>query len=275
MICSNMVLSPCPRTQFYRCAQTMLSAERQREILRLIRERRRATVAELSERFGVSPATVRRDLDVLEGEGVIRRSHGGAVVAERAAPEPPIIQRMMENEEEKRRIGQAAAKLIQDGETIFLGSGTTTFEVARHLVGKKNLTVITNALNIVNLLAEQPDITVVVTGGLLRHSELSMIGHITEQTLKELRANKVIMGMRAISVQEGLTSDYLPETMTDRAIIQSASEVILVADHSKFGKVSTVLVAPVTAVHRIVTDSAAPADIVAELRKLGIEVILA
>ncbi|MBC7264753.1 MAG: DeoR/GlpR transcriptional regulator [Chloroflexi bacterium] len=252
----------------------MLSAERQREILRLIRERRRATVAELSERFGVSPATVRRDLDALEDEGVIRRSHGGAVVAERATPEPPIIQRMMENEEEKRRIGQAAAKLIQDGETIFLGSGTTTFEVARHLTGKKNLTVITNALNIVNLLADQPEITVVVTGGLLRHSELSMIGHITEQTLKELRANKVIMGMRAISVQDGLTSDYLPETMTDRAIIQSASEVILVADHSKFGKVSTVLVAPVTAVHKVVTDSAAPSDIVAELRRLGIEVIL-
>lgn len=231
-------------------------------------------MAELSERFGVSPATVRRDLDALEDEGVIRRSHGGAVVAERATPEPPIIQRMMENEEEKRRIGQAAAKLIQDGETIFLGSGTTTFEVARHLTGKKNLTVITNALNIVNLLADQPEITVVVTGGLLRHSELSMIGHITEQTLKELRANKVIMGMRAISVQDGLTSDYLPETMTDRAIIQSASEVILVADHSKFGKVSTVLVAPVTAVHKVVTDSAAPSDIVAELRRLGIEVIL-
>ncbi|MGQ9494129.1 MAG: DeoR/GlpR family DNA-binding transcription regulator [Anaerolineae bacterium] len=253
----------------------MLNTERKQAIRLLIRERGRATVAELSKHFGVSPATVRRDLDALEDEGVILRAHGGAVVAERALPEPPIIQRMKENEEEKKRIGKAAAELIQDGETIFLGSGTTTFEVARNLTGKKNLTVITNALNIVNLLAEQPDITVVVAGGLLRHSELSMIGFITEQALKELRANKVIMGMRAISVHDGLTSDYLPEIMTDRAIMRSAPEVILVADHSKLEKVSTVLVAPITAVHKIVTDAAAPAEVVAELQALGIEVILA
>nr|MBC7245609.1 DeoR/GlpR transcriptional regulator [Chloroflexota bacterium] len=253
----------------------MFNSERKQAMLLLIRERGRATVAELSERFGVSAATVRRDLDALEDEGLILRAHGGAFVAERALPEPPIIQRMKENEEAKRRIGRAAAELIQDGETIFLGSGTTTFEVARNLAGKKNLTVITNALNIINLLTDQPDVTVIVTGGLLRHSELSIIGHIAEQTLKELRANKVIMGMRAISIEDGLTSDYLPEIMTDRAIIRSAPEVILVADHSKLGKVSTVLVAPVTAVHKIVTDSAAPANVVAELRALGIEVILA
>lgn len=253
----------------------MMNAERKQAILLLIRERGRATVAELSQHFGVSAATVRRDLDALEDEELILRTHGGAVVAERALPEPPIIQRMKENEEEKKRIGKAAAELIQDGETIFLGSGTTTFEVARNLTGKKNLTVITNAINIVNALVDQPHITVIVTGGLLRHSELSIIGHIAEQTLKELRANKVIMGMRAISVHDGLTSDYLPEIMTDRAIMRSAPEVILVADHSKLEKVSTVLVAPITAVHKIVTDAAAPASIVTELRRLGIEVILA
>lgn len=252
----------------------MLNIERKQEVLRLLRERKRATVAELSQLFGVSPATVRRDLEALENEGAIRRAYGGAVIAERAAPEPPIIQRITEHEEEKRRIGRAAAELIQDGETVFIGSGTTTLEVARNLGGKKNLTVITNALNIVNLLTEQPDITVVVLGGLLRRSELSMIGHITEQALKELRANKVIMGMRAVSIEDGLTSDYLPETMTDRAIIRSAPEVILVVDHSKLGKVSTALVAPVTAVHTLVTDSGASADIVADLRELGIRVIV-
>jgi len=135
--------------------------------------------------------------------------------------------------------------------------------------------VITNALNIASVFAGKPNVSVIVVGGLLRHSELSMLGHIAEQTLKELNAARVIMGMRAISIEHGLTSDYLPEAMTDRAIIRSAPEVILVADHSKFGKVSTALVAPITAVHRIVTDSATPADIVAELRELGIEVILA
>ena len=253
----------------------MLREERKRKISRFVEEKKRATVTELSEIFGVSESTIRRDLEELDEQGMVQRAHGGAVFVERAAPEPPIIQRVVENEEEKRRIGRAAAELVQDGETVFVGSGTTTLEVARNLVDRDNLTVITNALNIANLFAGKSNITVIVVGGLLRHSELSMIGHITEQVLKELHADKVIMGMRAISVQDGLTNDYLPETMTDRAIINFSSEVILVADHTKFGKVSTALVAPVTVVHKIVTDTAAPPEIIEELRELGIEVILA
>lgn len=253
---------------------SMLKVERQRKLSRFIGEKKRATVAELSELFGVSEATIRRDLEELDERGVIRRAHGGAVVVERASPEPPIIQRMTENEEEKRRIGRAAAELIRDGETVFLGSGTTTLEVARNLVDRDNLTVITNALNIANLFAGNFNVTVIVVGGLLRHSELSMIGYITEQTLKELHADKVIMGIRAIDVQAGLTNEYLPETMTDRAIINFSSEVILVADHTKFGKVSTALVAPVTSVNKIITDSDAPAEIIDEIKGLGVEVII-
>ena len=253
----------------------LLNTERQQQIAQFIRERKRATVAELSEHFDVSEATIRRDLEKLDSEGEIRRAHGGAIAVERAAPEPPVVHRMVENEKEKRRIGQATAQLIQDGEVIFLGSGTTTLEVARNLDGRKNLTVITNALNVVNQLAGKQKITVIVTGGLFRHSELSLIGHITEQALKELRADKVIMGMRAINIEEGLTNDYLPETMTDRTIIQFAPEVILVADHSKFGKVSTAFVAPITSVSKIVTDAGTPPQIVADLRDRGIEVIVA
>lgn len=252
----------------------LLKRERQQQISQFIRQHRRATVVELSEHFGVSDATIRRDLEALNGQGQIRRAHGGAFAVERAAPEPPVVHRMVENKKEKRRIGQAAAQLIQDGEVIFLGSGTTTLEVARNLDGKKNLTVITNALNIVNQLAGKQDITVIVTGGLLRPSELSLIGYITEQVLKELYANKVIMGVRAISIAGGLTNDYLPETMTDRAIIQSASEVILVADHSKFGKISTAKVSPITRINKIVTDAGTPPQTVADLRARGIGVIV-
>lgn len=252
----------------------LLNTERQQQIAQVIRERKRATVAELSEHFGVSEATIRRDLEKLDSQGEIQRAHGGAVAVEQAAPEPPVVHRLVENEEEKRRIGQAAARLVQDSDVIFLGSGTTTLEVARHLDSKKNLTVITNALNIANQLADKPDITIIVTGGLLRHSELSLIGHITEQALKELRADKVIMGMRAISIEEGLTNDYLPETITDRTIIQFAPEVILVADHSKFGKVSTALVASITSISKIVTDTAVPAEIINAIKELGIEVIM-
>ena len=253
----------------------LLNTERQQQIAQFIRQHKRATVVELSERFDVSEATIRRDLEKLDSEGEIQRAHGGAVAVERAAPEPPVVHRMVENEEEKRRIGRAAAQLVQDGDVIFLGSGTTTLEVARNLDDKKNLTVITNALNVVNQLAGKQNITVIVTGGLFRHSELSLIGHIAEQALKELRADKVIMGMRAISIEEGLTNDYLPETMTDRTIIQFTPEVILVADHSKFGKVSTALVAPVTSVHKIVTDAGTSPQVIADFRAKGIEVIIA
>lgn len=253
----------------------MLREERKRKISDFIEEKKKATVAELSKLFGVSESTIRRDLEELDEQGVIQRAHGGAVVVERSAPEPPVVHRMVESDEEKRRIGQAAAQLVQDGEVIFLGSGTTTLEVARNLEGKNNLTVITNALNIANQLAGKQNITVIVIGGLLRHSELSLIGHITEQALKELRADKVIMGMRAISIEEGLTNDYLPETMTDRAIISFAPEIIVVADHSKFGKVSTTLVAPISSVHKIITDNGISPQQLETLRQAGVEVIVA
>jgi DeoR/GlpR family transcriptional regulator of sugar metabolism len=181
----------------------------------------------------------------------------------------------MEHTEEKDRIGQVAAQLVLDGETIFLGSGTTTQAVARHLENKRNLTVITNALNIANQLADNPNITVIITGGVLRHSEFSMIGHIVEQTLKELRADKAIISMHAVSIEEGLTNDNLLETITDRVIIHFAREVILVADHSKFGRATTGIIAPITAVHKIITDDQTPQEMIQQVCDLGITVIQA
>src|SRR5438067_2954658 len=250
-----------------------LTIERQQQIEHLIKERRQVRVVELSKHFGVSEPTIRRDLQKLEEMGRVRRAHGGAIAAEQATPELPIMQRIVECAEEKRRIGQAAAQLVQDGETIFLGSGTTTLEVARHLDGKKNVTVITNALTIANQLAGNANVTLVITGGVLRHSELSMIGHIVEQTLKELRADKVIISMRAIDIEEGLTNADLLETMTDRVILQFAREVIVVADHTKFGKIAAGIVGPITAVQTIVTDDRTPMETIEQLRTLGITVI--
>jgi DeoR/GlpR family transcriptional regulator of sugar metabolism len=252
----------------------VLNNKRQQKILDLLDENASVRVSELSKSLGVSEATVRRDLDSLHEKGRVQRIHGGAILVERAAPEPPVVHRTNENIAEKRRIGQTAARLIQDGETIFIGSGTTTLEVARNLVNRQNLTVITNALPIINVLAQSEGISVIATGGLLRLSELSFIGYITDQTLHELRPQKVIMGIRAISLVDGLTNDYLPEVTTDRVIIQSAPEVILVADHTKFGKVSTALVAPLTSIHKIITDPATPPEIVDELRRVNIEVLI-
>lgn len=251
---------------------TAFKSERQSLIRRLVEENGRVIVSELREQFAVSEATIRRDLEELDGQGWIRRAHGGAVRLERAGKEPPMLQRVPEQWEEKRLIGRAAAQMVHDGDTVFLGSGTTVFEIARALPADLRLTAITNSLPIVNELVGRPKIELIIIGGMLRPSELSMVGHIAEQSLREFRADRVFMGMRAIDVRHGFTSDYLPETITDRTIMTIAPEVVVVADHTKFGRVSSVVVAPVSAAHVIITDSQTQPEILAELRGLNLEV---
>ena len=253
--------------------ETLLKAERQSHIRKLAEQNGRVIVPELSLRFEVSEATIRRDLEELAERGWIQRTHGGAIRIDRAAKEPPMVQRIGEQQTEKQRIGEAAAGMVHEGETIFLGSGTTVLEIARHLPVDIRLTVITNSLPVVNELAERPNIDMIVIGGMLRPSELSMVGHIAEQAVREFRADRVFMGMRAIDALHGFTNDYLPETMTDRAILSIAPQVVVVADHRKFGRVSSVLVGPVTAAHAIITDDKTSDECVTMLSELGIEVV--
>ena len=200
-------------------SEPALKVERQAMIRQLVQDQGRVTVPELSSRFGVSEATIRRDLEQLHSWGWVRRTHGGAVRFAHAAKEPPILHRISEQHEQKCRIGSAAAQMIRGGETIFLGSGTTVLEIVRALPDGLNLTIITNSLAIVNELAGRPQIELIVIGGMFRPSELSMVGHIAEQAIHELRADRVFMGIRAIDAAYGLANDFLPETMTDRAIL--------------------------------------------------------
>lgn len=251
----------------------MANNHRDQKILELLRNSSTARVAELSKICDVSKATIRRDLERLQKDGKIERFHGGAILIEKADPEPPIIKRAAEQANQKRKIGQKASQLVKEGDTIFIGSGTTTEVLALHLKGRTNITVITNSLIVINHLVEE-NIPVIQTGGVLRPSERSFIGHLTEETLQELRPNKVFMGIRAISLEKGLTNDYLPEVTTDRVIIRSAPEVILLADHTKFGKVSTAFVAPLTAIDKIITDSNTPLSTIDMLQEQGIKVIV-
>ncbi|MGL4648297.1 MAG: DeoR/GlpR family DNA-binding transcription regulator, partial [Caldilineaceae bacterium] len=184
-------------------------------------------------------------------------------------------QRMTELAENKRRIGIAAAALLSDGETVFLGSGTTVLEVARALTEGRDLTVITNSLLVLNELIDRPSISVICLGGQFRRSEMSMIGHITEQALADLRTDKVMIGIHAISVEDGLSNRHLAETMTDRRILKAGRQLIVVADHSKLGRVSTVSVAPLSAVDTLVTDRDAAPDFVLDLEQRDVQVILA
>ena len=253
---------------------SLSNIERQERLLRFVQRHTRATVHELAREFGVSMATVRRDLDVLVERGTVVRFHGGAMAVRQAPPESPVLQRDAEQAEEKARIGLAAAGLIRDGETIFMGSGTTVLAVAKHLHPRRDLTIVTNSLLVLNELAAVPSITVVGLGGLLRSSEMSLIGHITEQALAEVRVQKIIMGIHAIHVTHGLTNDYLPETMTDRAILGQGGRVILVADHTKCGRVSTAFLAPLDAIDTLVTDWGTPQDFIAAVQEHQVHVLV-
>jgi len=254
---------------------SLSSLERQEMLVKFVEKRERVTVGEISNHFGVSVATARRDLETLGTQGRLQRFHGGAKATRTVPSGPPIQHQTDEQAAEKQRIGWAAAELIEDGDTVFLGSGTTVLEVAKCLHKRKNLTVITNSLQILYELSVVPDITVVGLGGLLLNSKMSMIGHITEQALAEVRAQKVVMGIHAIDVKYGLTNDYLPETDTDRAILAQSGKLITVADHTKCTRVSTALLAPVTAMQTFVSDVDVSPDFIAELKVKGIQVILA
>jgi DeoR/GlpR family transcriptional regulator of sugar metabolism len=249
--------------------------ERQKQIFSLLSKQGRLSVAEIVAQFEISEATARRDLESLASQGKAQRVHGGVIAVEQAPPELPILQREGEQADEKSSIGRAAAELIRDGETVFLSSGTTVLEVAKHLRERKNLTVITNSLPVLNALAGLKDITVVSLGGQLRDSELSFIGHITEQALAELRVDKVVMGARGISLEHGLTNDYLPETLTDRAILKIGLKVIIAADHTKINRVATALLAPLKTMHVFVTDSKADKKFMQALKKNEIQVVIA
>lgn len=253
----------------------MIKVERYRQIRKELLQNDLVTVEELASRHGVSKMTIRRDLKQLEEEGLATRVRGGAVSSRsRHGPlEPPMQERVKKHAEEKAEIARKAVGLIEDGETIFIGSGSTSLAVAEALQERNNLTVVTNALTVANALLNAQGVSLILVGGFLRKGETSLIGHIAERTLQDIRVDKVIMGIGGIDPQHGLTGDHIEELMTDRAVMGITDEVIIVADHTKFGHVASSLTAPVTAAKKIVTSSKAPKEIVAAVQDLGVEVI--
>ena len=253
-----------------------LKEERQELILETIHQNKKVTVTEMSQRFNTSEVTIRRDLHDLALNGRLVRTPRGAVALTPAPPEPPVVQRMSLESVCKEKIGLAAAGLVQDGESIFVGSGSTTRYLVGFLTGRKNLTVVTNSIGIAHeLLSTAEQVTVVVTGGVLRKAELSLLGHLAEAALPEVRVEKVFMGMQALSLEGGLTTDHIMEVMTTRRIFDMSRELIVLADHTKLGKTAAAFIAPVVRMSALVTDGHADQEMLAELRKLGIQVIQA
>ena len=253
----------------------MIARERRRRVFEAIEESGVAAVRDLARRFGVAGITITRDLHDLEQEGLIRRVHGGAISVRGASYEPPYSARTTQLAAEKRRIAERAVALVRDGESLILDVGTTTLEVARALKGKRNLTVLVSNLRAALELATQPAIQVIVVGGKLRASELSMVGHLAEETLRGFQVDKAFISVGGLTVEHGLTEFNVDEAGAKRVMIERSRQRIVVADHTKFGKVMLAAVAPLSAVNTVITTAAADVATVEAIRRLGVEVIVA
>lgn len=223
----------------------------------------------------VSEMTIRRDLSMLSNQGLLQRVHGGAVSRRGRSYEPPYLMRSTNNVEDKHAIGEMASTLVMDGDSLVLDNGSTVLELAKVLVGKRNLTVLTASLAVANILADAPDIRLILSGGILRPEESSMIGHIAERTFQEFRIDKAFIGIGGISIENGLTEYNLEDTLVKRNMISNAEKIMILTDSSKLGKTCLSYVAPLSVVDVLVTDERVSENILESYRMQGIEVMTA
>lgn len=253
------------------------SRERSRrlaELLELIAERRRLSLTELTEQFGTSAATVRRDLAVLAQQGLVVRYHGG-VRAAQSLPEIPVALRDTRYEDAKRRIAvAAAARVPRQRHAVAIGGGTTTAGVARELADRPELTIVTNSLTIATLVAGHPQLKVLMTGGILRPQSLELVGLLAESAFSAVNVGVAILGVDGISAEEGLTTHDETESRTNRAMVAKAQRTIVVADGSKVGKAALAKIADVDQVATLVTDSSADGVALDAIRARGVDVVV-
>ena len=253
----------------------LLVEERRRRIMDTLKTAPRVTVAELANRFRVSTVTIRADLRALGQAGSLVRAHGGAVPLTDDEADLPIAVKKSLRHAEKLRIGERAAQLIEPDETIILDSGTTTAEIARVLRRSlvPGLTVVTNALNVAVELATASRVRVMMLGGVLRPPSRSFVGPEAERTLADMHADRLFLGVDGFDLEGGLTTPDPLEAFLNGMMIAVSTEVVVVADSTKFGRRSLSRIAPVDAVRRVVTDKAIDRRMAAAIADRGIELI--
>lgn len=252
----------------------MLNEERRRAILEILNRESRVLVLDLARRFETSQVTIRKDLEALHAHGLIHRTHGGALPAREGVLEDPTLrEKETLHHEEKLRIAQTAAGMVQEGQVVILDSGTTTTEIARALRNFRNLTIITNAVNIAAELSGTA-VEVILTGGTLRKNSFSLVGPIAEETLHRLHADLLFLGVDGFDVHYGLSTPNLLEAKVNRVMVEVAKRKVAVCDASKFGRRSLSLIVPTSALDEAITDRRAPKADVRALKKIGIEVTL-
>lgn len=255
----------------------MYAEERQEAIAELVRRRGRVAVTDVATRYGVTTETVRRDLAVLERNGVVRRVHGGAVpTGALTFVEKEVRERESAQAAEKDRIAKAAVALVPaDGGSILLDAGTTTARLAALLPADRKLVVVTNSVPVAARVAGSAATRLHLLGGRVRGTTQAAVGEETVRALEDLRVDVAFIGANALSAEFGLSTPDAEEASVKRAMVRSAQRVVVLADCSKLGREHLVRFAPLDAIDVLVTDDAADPDLVAELEARGVEVVLA
>jgi DeoR family transcriptional regulator, aga operon transcriptional repressor len=252
----------------------VLNEERRRKILEILDSDGRVLVSDLAEKFHTSLITIRKDLESLHHQGLLERTHGGALPAQAGALQDPTLREKDRlHRQEKLRIATAALQMIQPGQVIILDSGTTTTAIARGCRQIPNLTVITNATNIAAELADSA-VEVILTGGSLRKNSYSLVGPLAEESLSKLSADMLFLAVDGFDVHSGLTTPNQLEARVNRAMSESARRTIVVCDSSKFGRKSQSLIVGVSSVQETITDRGIPKDDLKTLRDLEVAVKL-
>ncbi|WP_279387832.1 DeoR/GlpR family DNA-binding transcription regulator [Roseicella frigidaeris] len=243
-------------------------SDRQQAILTLAREAGRVQVEELAARFGVSPQTIRKDLNTLCDRRLLARQHGGAMLASGTENLGYAARRALA-QAEKRRIAARCAALIPDGSSLFLNIGTTTEEVARALANHRNLLVVTNNIHVVSILLPSPGVEVVVAGGPVRRGDGGIVGEATVDLVSQFKLDFAVIGASALDEDGSLLDFDYREVRVARAILGNARRAILVADASKFERSAPVRIGHVAQLHGVVTDRPPPAGFAAACRAAG------
>lgn len=250
-------------------------AERHNYILNTLRIQGYVTVAGLCQDMNVSEATVRRDLRNLEARDLLYRTHGGANPTHHHIYDRPVSEKAGQYAEEKRRIGAAAARLVEPHDSVILGSGTTVIQVAKHLASTSHLSIVTNAMNVALELVHLPQAELFILGGLVRLTSTSAVGPVAETMMARFACRKLFLGVDGFDLEHGLTTSNALEAHLNQRMIIAAQETIIVTDSSKFGLRGFSHICNLDTVDKVITDSNLPEAFATGLLDAGIEVIQA
>lgn len=255
----------------------MLARQRQQAILDLVRLSGGVRVVDLVREFGVSDITIRRDLEVLAERGLLAKVHGGATTLDAGSTdEPGFAAKSVQQEAEKQAIARAAARLVRPGSAVALSAGTTTWTLAHHLAATPGLTVLTNSIRIADVFQRggRPDQTVVLTGGTRTPSD-ALVGPVAVAAVRQLNVDVLLLGVHGMTVRAGFTTPNLMEAETDRAMVEAASRLVVLADHTKWGTVGISTIARLGEADVLVCDAGLPESAKSQLAEQVGELIIA